>query len=124
MLSNQFLTALYDLQRDLFEGRYPFPFKQLRNEATHKRLVLSWYGSLDEEIKSYSLSAFQEVTHSLLRVPKAAIIYVVGVVMLEERDRELTGERNKSAHLVAPSGLSFRIDVGLSDEVNQPRDIR
>lgn len=123
LLSNQFLTALYDLQRDLFEGRYPFPFKHLRNEATHKRLVLSWYGSLDEEIKSYSLSAFQEVTHSLLRVAKAAIIYVVGVVMLEERDRELTRKRNKSAHLVAPSGLPFRIDVGLSDQVNQPRDI-
>ncbi len=121
--SNQFLIALYDLQRDLFEGRYPFPFKHLRNEATHKRLVLSWYGSLDEEIKSYSLSAFQEVTHSLLRMAKAAIIYVVGVVVLEERDKELIRNRNKNAYLVDPSGLPFRIEVGLSDQVDLPSDI-
>lgn len=123
LLSNQFLAALYDLQRDLFEGRYPFPFKYLRNEATHKRLVLSWYGSLDEEIKSYSLSNFQEITHSLLRVVKAAIIYVVGTVMLEEKDRELTRQTIGSEHLVAPSGLPFRISVGLSDRVDQSGDI-
>jgi hypothetical protein len=121
--SNRFLAALYDLQRDLYEGRYPFPFKHLRNEATHKRLVLSWYGSLDEEVKSFSLSSFQEVTHSLLRVAKAAIIYVIGTVMLEEKDRELARQQNGDAHLVAPSGLSFTISMGLSDQVDNTEDI-
>lgn len=49
---------------------------------------------------------------------KAAIIYVVGVVMLEERDRELIRKKNKTSHLVDPSGLPSRIDVGLSDRVD------
>lgn len=121
--SNHFLAALYDLQRDLYEGRYPFPFKNLRNEATHKRLVLSWYGSLEEEIKSYSFSSFQEVTHSLLRMAKAAIIYVVGTVMLEEKDRELERTKNGDAYLIPPSGLPFKIGVGLSDKVDYSGDI-
>ena len=118
LASNQFLAALYDLQRDLYEGRYPFPFKRLRNEATHKRLVLSWYGSLDEEVKSFSSSHFQEVTLSLLRVAKAAIIYVIGTVMVEERYRELTRQKDGRADLVAPSGLDFKVDVGLSDQID------
>lgn len=54
---------------------------------------------------------------------KAAIVYVFGVVMSEEKDRELTRKKNKNAHLLAPSGLPFKVDVGLSNQVNQTKNI-
>jgi tetratricopeptide (TPR) repeat protein len=118
LASNHFLSALYDLQRDLYEGRYPFPFKRLRNEATHQRLVLSWYGSLDEEVKSFSSSHFQEVTLSLLRVAKAAIIYIIGTIMVEENHKETHRQEDGTIDLVAPAGLNFNIGTGLSDHVD------
>nr|MDJ0556646.1 LA2681 family HEPN domain-containing protein [Microcoleaceae cyanobacterium MO_207.B10] len=118
--SNRFFAALYDIQRDLYEGKYPFPYKTLRNEATHKRLVLSWYGSLDEEIKSYSLSEFREITYSLLRMVKAAIIYIVGIVTLEETEKELEHQRNKTHDydLVAKNVFFFDTAIGLSDQLS------
>jgi tetratricopeptide (TPR) repeat protein len=88
LASNQYLAALYDLNKDLFVGKYPAPFRNLRNDATHKRLVLSWYGALDESSSSYSLEEFQTTVRFLLQMAKAAIIYLVGIVMIEEQQRE------------------------------------
>lgn len=116
--SNRFFAALYDIQRDLYEGKYPFPYKTLRNEATHKRLVLSWYGSLDEEIKSYSLREFREITYSLLRMVKAAIIYIVGIVTLEETEKESEYKRNLTEHLVAKNVFFFDTGIGISDQLS------
>lgn len=113
--SNQYLAALYDLTKDLYLGKYPTSFRNLRNEATHKRLVLSWYGALDESGSSHSLEDFQATVRFLLRMAKAAIIYVVGVVMLEEQQREVERQTSESKNSVAP-GLPFRIGFGLSDQ--------
>lgn len=86
--SNQYLTALYDLNKD-FSGGYPAPFKKLRNDATHNRLVLSWFEILEESNSMYSLNEFQTIVKFLLRMTKAAIIYMVGFVMIEEQEREI-----------------------------------
>jgi tetratricopeptide (TPR) repeat protein len=59
LVSNHYLAALYDLNKDLFLGKYPAPFRNLRNDATHKRLVLSWYGASDKSSSSHSLKEFQ-----------------------------------------------------------------
>ena len=115
--SNQYLAALHDLNKDLYLGEYPASFRNLRNEATHKRLVLSWYGSLDKSDSSYSLKSFQTNVRFLLRMAKAAIIYVAGVVMIEEQERELEYQKLGGENLIAP-GLPFRIGSGLSDEVD------
>ena len=73
--SNFFFAAIYDLQKDLINKISPFlfPYKDLSNDSTHKRLILSWYGSLDKEIKSYSLKKFQKITYSFLKIAKATI---------------------------------------------------
>jgi tetratricopeptide (TPR) repeat protein len=116
--SNHFLAALYDLNKDLYLGKYPTSFRNLRNEATHKRLVLSWYGALDESGSSHSLEDFQVTVRFLLRMAKAAIIYVAGVVMLEEQQREVERQTSESKNSIAP-GLPFRIGFGLSDELDR-----
>lgn len=118
LVSNQYLAALYDLNKDLFLGKYPAPFRNLRNDATHKRLVLSWYGALDESSLSYSLEEFQTTVRFLLRMAKAAIIYLVGIVMIEEQQRELNRQNSEDKNRIAP-GLPFRIGFGLSDEVDR-----
>ena len=116
--SNQYLAALNDLNKDLYLGKYPTSFRNLRNEATHKRLVLSWYGALDESDSSYSLEEFQRTVRFLLRMAKAAIVYVVGVVMIEEQQRELERQNSEGKNCIAP-GLPSRIGFGLSDEVDR-----
>lgn len=117
--SNHYLAALRDLNRDWFLGRYPVSLKDLRNYATHKRLVLSLYGSLEATTTSHSLKDFQEVTRFLLRMTKAAVIYLVGVVMIEEKRRDAERQNDGSEGLVAP-GMPFRVGYGLSDEIDKP----
>lgn len=116
--SNQYLAALYDLNKDLYLGNYPTSFRNLRNEATHKRLVLSWYGALDESGSSHSLEDFQVTVRFLLRMAKAAIIYIAGVVMLEEQQREVERQTSENKNSTAPY-LPFRIGFGLSDELDK-----
>lgn len=116
---NQYLAAVYDLNRDLFLGKYPVPLKNLRNSATHKRLVLFLYGSLEVTDTGHSLEDFQEVTRFLLRMAKATIIYLVGVVMLEEKLREAERQSDGSESRVAPL-MPFKVGFGLSDEFDKP----
>lgn len=116
--SNQYLHALWDLKTDLFLGKYPAPFNDLRNDTTHKRLVLSWYGSLDETDSSHSLREFQKNIRFLLRMAKAAIIYTTGIVMIEEQQRKLKYQNLEGKKRTTP-GLSFRVGLGLSDEVDR-----
>lgn len=118
MTGNQYLAALYDVNRDLYAGKYPAEFRLIRNDATHKRLVLSWYGSLDRSDSSYDLNDFQKSVHSLLRMAKAAVIYLVGIVMVEEQRRRAEREDSGDGLKVAP-GLSFRVGRGLSDKESQ-----
>lgn len=112
--SNRYLSALRDLNSDLYNGQYPAPFRNLRNDATHKRLALSWYGDVESEESMYSLDKFQTVVKSLLRMSKAAIIYSVGIVVLEESQRKFKRE-NK---LFVPNH-PFRTGLGLSDEADK-----
>jgi hypothetical protein len=116
--SNQYLAALRDLNRDLYLGRYPAPIRNLRNEATHKRLVLSLYGSFEESDSSHSLEDFRAITYFLLRMAKAAVIYLVGAVMVEEKRHELECRNNGDENRVVP-GMSYEMDYGLSDKLDR-----
>jgi hypothetical protein len=49
---------------------------------------------------------------------KAAVIYLVGIVMIEEQQRELKRQNSEDKNRVAP-GLPFKIGFGLSDEVDR-----
>ena len=114
--TNLYLKALQNLNQDLYLGEYPAPIKDLRNEATHKRLTLSLYDSFDIGLNSYSVDDFQQITKFLLRLAKAAIIYIVGVVMIEEQHRQTQRENNGEADSVANLG-SYYMDPGLSDKI-------
>ena len=117
--ANHFLAALYDINKDLYSGTYPAPFRSIRNDATHKRLVLSWYGSLDETGSTiHDLSDFQEHVRILLRMAKAAVIYLVAVVDVEEKRRKAERVTRGKNSGVIPS-LSSRLGRGLSDQESQ-----
>ena len=84
MNQNSYLFALKDLNKDLYLGVYPAPIRKLRNEATHKRLILSLYGSYDKYDKTNDYDEFKTATYLLLRMAKAATIYLVGLVNIQE----------------------------------------
>lgn len=117
--SNPCLAALYDINKEFHSGTYPASFKDIRNDATHRRLVLSWYGPLDKtDSTNYDLSDFQESVHFLLRMAKAAIIYLVAVVEVEENRRRVDRKDCGKGSGVIP-GLSFKLGRGLSDKESQ-----
>ena len=113
---NPFLFALKDLNSDLYRGHYPAPVRDLRNDATHKRLVLSLYGSFSEYDETLDYDEFKETVLLLLRMAKAATIYLVGMVHLnEEKNQE---DRNNSGTDGQVAPLSFQVDFGLSDQLS------
>ena len=114
---NSYLFALNDLNKDLYLGIYPAPIRDLRNEATHKRLILSLYGSYDEYDKRIDFDEFVNITYLLLRMAKAATIYLVGLVSIEEGRRNLKLSDLDAKKQMA-SGLTYKMDFGLSDQCN------
>jgi hypothetical protein len=49
---------------------------------------------------------------------KAAVIYLVGAVMVEEKRRELECRNNGDENRVVP-GMSYEMDYGLSDKLDR-----
>jgi hypothetical protein len=122
--SNFFLAALYDLQKEIYSNKVIrnksiFPYKDLRNCATHQLLVLYREGTNKDAINHWKLETFQEATFFSLRIIKAAIIYLVGVVITEEKDRDSLRKQNGEEGTVA-EGLPYELGVGLSDECDIP----
>ena len=100
----------------MYRGHYPAPVRELRNDATHKRLVLSLYGSFSEYDETLDYDEFKETVLLLLRMAKAATIYLVGMVHLnEEKNQE---DRNNSGTDGQVAPLSFQVDLGLSDQLS------
>lgn len=90
--TNIYLKALLYLQKDLYIDRkksetteFFYPFKKLRDNIIHKYLILHKTDFFDESQSNYSLEKITMDTYLALRVIKAAIIYLVGVVMIEEK---------------------------------------
>ena len=96
LTSNSALGALYDIKKEIhiLSDQSIFMYKNLRNYATHQSLVLYREGTNEDTITHYKLQTFQETTFLLLRTIKAAIIYLVGVVIAEEKDRDSLRKQN------------------------------
>lgn len=114
---NYYLLALKDLNQDLYLGVFPAPIRALRNDATHKCLILSLYGSYQEYEESIDIEHFQAVTRLLLRMTKAAIIYLVGLITLEEKRRAVERDSKGLGDKVAPL-TNYTMNYGLSDQLN------
>jgi tetratricopeptide (TPR) repeat protein len=112
--SNSALAALHDIKKDMYGNLSIYPYKDLRNYATHQLLVLYWERANEDTITRYNLENFKETTFFLLRMVKAVIIYLVDVVMIEEKYRDLQRQKKGEEGKVA-EGLSYEIGVGLSD---------
>jgi len=85
--ANRYLGALKNLQEDWFLKEFPGPLKDIRDDATHKRFTLYWLIPTNEEdeiILSYSYDEFREITFFILRMVKAAIIYSLIAIIIEE----------------------------------------
>ncbi|MGK7958674.1 MAG: LA2681 family HEPN domain-containing protein [Crocosphaera sp.] len=97
---NWYLKALTDLRKDLYEKEYEefYPFKFLRDYVTHQGMTLYKNEFTDKSKVNYSLQQMQEETYFLLRMVKAAIIYLVGVVMIEEQEKETNTNNAVDTH--------------------------
>ncbi|WP_157464565.1 LA2681 family HEPN domain-containing protein [Crocosphaera chwakensis] len=87
---NPYLKALVNLRKNLYDKKYEdfYPFKILRDYITHQGIILHNNKVIDESKENYNLEQMQQETYFLLRMVKAAIIYLVGVVMIEEEEKE------------------------------------
>ncbi|WP_107669156.1 LA2681 family HEPN domain-containing protein [Cyanothece sp. BG0011] len=106
---NSYLKALVSVRKDLYDKEYEdfYPFKILRDYVTHQGITLHQNEVMDTSKVNYSLEQMQEETYFLLRMVKAAIIYLVGVVMIEEKEKE------KKTHNIV--NTTFYTKPGLSD---------
>lgn len=117
--TNSYLAALYDIKKDLAKqqssSQYPYPFKDWRNTITHLRFTLFLYSVLEYDKISCGQEEFTEAILFLLRIAKATIIYLVGVVMIEENQRDAKRKEDKNEQKVC-EGMPFALNIGLSDE--------
>jgi len=93
---NLSLYALYDIYRDFKLNRYQ-RIKQIRNALTHRRLIVfdSLISSVSDKTDEHNIdsdSLFQE-TINLMRLTKAAIIYLVNFVNTEEEKKHKTSDK-------------------------------
>jgi hypothetical protein len=113
--NNQHLLGLYDLARDLDtfgpkpteENGYWGPLRHTRNSLTHEYLILhiegiGWAVEADDEALHLFYTDFVDQAMDLLQLVRAAVIYLIAFVDLEER---------KKAQ--AAQGLVSPIDVPL-----------
>lgn len=111
LLIHRNLRALQDVSRDWFVQSYPAPLKDLRNAATHRRLVLHWMGPTNgaREDTEQGLESFGWVVLFVLRQVRAAVLYLVGVIQAEEQ--ELSNSRGGR---VAP--MRFHVGPARADQ--------
>jgi len=93
---NLSLYALYDIYRDFKLNRYQ-RIKQIRNALTHRRLIVfdSLITSIDDKADKHNIDSdtlFQE-TLDLMRLTKAAIIYLINFVNTEEEKKHKTSDK-------------------------------
>lgn len=109
--SNPFISALRNLQQDWFLQVFPGPLKSVRDAATHRRLVLYWMkpsGNTEKNEPSWDYDDFRAITFTLLRLVKAAIIYSVSAITIEDANKD--AQSRKAAPMI------FRFGPGLSEQ--------
>lgn len=93
---NLSLYALYDIYRDFKLHRYQ-KIKDIRNALTHRRLIVfdSLITSVDDKTDKHNIDSdtfFQE-TVNLMRLTKAAIIYLINFVNTEEEKKHKISDK-------------------------------
>lgn len=101
---NSALIAIAELAEDMMKGGYLKPQKSLRNESTHRFVVLHDMGaSANREtpfIRHYNEDEFRDETITALRIARAAILYLREAIRYRE-----------SRRMEESDGLVVRLDV-------------
>jgi hypothetical protein len=88
------LYALYDIYQDFKSGYYE-PLQAIRNASTHRKLVICGLMPTDSDKKddkeSIGYSTLLRETVNLMRLAKAAIIYLINFVSIEENSKRGSG---------------------------------
>ncbi|NMC64333.1 MAG: hypothetical protein GYA55_14305 [SAR324 cluster bacterium] len=90
------LYALYDIYRDFKSNRCQ-KIKQIRNALTHRRLIVfdSLITSIDDDADKHNIDSdtLLQETVNLMRLTKAAIIYLINFVNTEEEKKHKAGDK-------------------------------
>jgi len=93
---NTALIALSELAEDVMKGGYLNPQKSLRNESTHRFVVLHEMGDRgsrdSRSVKHHSEMHFLDQTLQALRVARAAIFYLHDAIAIREARLEAEAE--------------------------------
>ncbi len=110
LTENEFLRALKDLQSDWFLQKFPGPLKSTRDLATHRQLILYLIKPIANS-KDYlwTLEEFRESTFFILRLTKAAVLYLICLIISEE-NKKTSLDGLKSIE------LPFRLGPGLTKQ--------
>jgi tetratricopeptide (TPR) repeat protein len=107
MNSNSFLRGLRDMQNDWFLQMFPpGDLRGIRNSLTHSRFVLHHLQNEDNSASeapessttNWTIEEFHDATLFLLRLIKAAILYLVCSVIWEEQGKQEHLEENSLAY--------------------------
>lgn len=113
-LNNQHLLGLYDLARDLdIDHRQPEKdgywgqLRRTRNSLTHAYLIphiegIGWAVEADNESLHFFYTDFEHQTIDLLQLVRAAVIYLIAFIDLEERRKYQASEG-----LIAPMYVTW-----------------
>jgi len=90
------LYALYDIYRDFKSNRCQ-KIKQIRNALTHRRLIVfdSLITSIDDNADKHNINSdtLLQETVNLMRLTKAAIIYLINFVNAEEEKKHKVSDK-------------------------------
>jgi len=90
---NMSLYALYDIHKDFQNGYYQ-TLKEIRHALTHRQLTIFELGiegmQQDGDLLSISDDEMLRQTIQLMRLVKAAIIYLINTVTIEEKKKFTT----------------------------------
>ena len=107
---NMSLYALYDIYRD-FQSGYYTGMKDIRRALTHRQLTIFELGigetNNDSELVSVTSGEMVNQTVQLMRLVKAAIIYLINTVTLEEKKKNIHSDKRMGTLEVDTGSVSF-----------------
>ena len=90
---NMSLYALYDVHKDFQNGYYQM-LKEIRHALTHRQLTIFELGIVgiqqDGNLLNISADEMLSQTIQLIKLVKAAIIYLINTVTIEEKKKKIT----------------------------------
>jgi hypothetical protein len=92
-MENLSLYGLYDICRD-FESKYLSEVRRIRNALTHRKLEVYEFKPTEREFEDHEIEYQMMVqrTNELMRLVRAAIIYTISFVNLEEDKKTQGGQ--------------------------------